>query len=97
MNWRKRFAITTTTPVVGEIYKKGCQEHFFSLDRSGEGFSTSQPLVLWKGLGFAFCLRAVHQVLPCSISVASSLVATTAIDFETGKRGGCMVATHRSI
>src|SRR5262249_1614391 len=45
-------------------------------------FFDFQPLVLWKGLGFAFCLRAVHQVLPRSISVASSLIVTTAVVFS---------------
>src|SRR5262249_53228312 len=70
---------------------------FFSLDRSGDGFSTSSPWSHGRGwiLLFAFERFIRSCLVPSQLHLL--LVATTAVDFETGKRGGCMGATHRSI
>ena len=62
---------------------------FFSLDRGGEDFSTSSPVVVRKGLGFAFLPSSGASRFAWCPSPLSSLVATTPVGSETSKRGGC--------
>ena len=42
-----------------------------------------------ESIGFAFAPRGLPQVLDFFHAQASSLVATTPVDSETSKRGGC--------